>query len=579
MSEDKRTKDESQGAKDEGKMVIYQVFTRLFGNSRMGVHGGSLAENGCGKMADFTLKALAEIKKLGATHIWYTGIIEHATHTDYRRYGIPLDHPAIVKGKAGSPYAIKDYYNVDPDLAVDVPGRMREFENLVRRTHRAGLQVIIDFVPNHVARQYHSTSAPEGVRDLGQDDDTNLAFSPRNNFYYIPHTDLHGHFDMRGPSGEAYRELPAKATGNDRFDATPNVNDWYETVKLNYGVDYVGGRTCHFDPIPDTWTKMLHILLFWASKGIDGLRCDMAEMVPVEFWQWAIPQVKDKYPRLLFIAEVYNPNEYHNYLERGHFDYLYDKVGLYDTLRGVIASGSSATGITYAWQALGDLAPRMLNFLENHDEQRIASSFFAGNALKAIPGLIVSALMNTNPMMVYFGQEFGEPGMDNEGFSGRDGRTTIYDYWSLDTIRRWRNGGKFDGRLLTDSQKEVYAVYRRILGLCRQEKAISKGRFFDLMYANLRGWRFNEHRQFAFLRQEADELLLIVVNFGPYPAEVAVVIPRHAFDFLGIPALISIPATDLLTDTVQAISLLPDKAVDLSLPGYGGKILKVKWSR
>lgn len=562
---------------DENKLIIYQVFTRLFGNNNNHcINNGSITENGCGKMADFTAKALGEIKKLGATHIWYIGIIEHATQTDYRRYNIRPDHPAIVKGKAGSPYAIKDYYDVDPDLAKDVPERMREFENLVQRTHRSGLKVIIDFVPNHVARQYHSDMQPDGTSQLGANDDTDYAFSPYNNFYYIPQSELHGQFDMKGAAAEPYKEFPAKATGNNRFDAYPNINDWYETVKLNYGVDYQNGGTCHFNPIPDTWNKMLDILMFWAEKHIDGFRCDMAEMVPVEFWEWAIPQVKAKYPTLLFIAEVYNPKEYGNYLFRGKFDYLYDKVGLYDTLRAIVCGNESATAITRAWQSLGGIEKRMLNFLENHDEQRIASDFFASNPRKAIPALIVSACMNVNPMMIYFGQEFGELGMDSEGFSGRDGRTTIFDYWSVDTIRRWRNGGKFDGKMLTDNQKHLYGIYQRILTLCNEEKAISQGDFFDLMYANINGWRFNEHKQYTFLRKYGRDLLLFVVNFDHISADLAINIPSHAFDFLQIPQMEQYRAVDLLTGKEENISLLPYKATEISVEGYSGKILKIK---
>ena len=562
---------------DENKLIIYQVFTRLFGNNNNHcINNGSITENGCGKMADFTAKALGEIKKLGATHIWYTGIIEHATQTDYRRYNIRPDHPAIVKGKAGSPYAIKDYYDVDPDLAKDVPERMREFENLVQRTHRSGLKVIIDFVPNHVARQYHSDMQPDGTSQLGANDDTDYAFSPYNNFYYIPQSELHGQFDMKDAAAEPYKEFPAKATGNNRFDAYPNINDWYETVKLNYGVDYQNGGTCHFNPIPDTWNKMLDILMFWAEKHIDGFRCDMAEMVPVEFWEWAIPQVKAKYPVLLFIAEVYNPKEYGNYLFRGKFDYLYDKVGLYDTLRAIVCGNESATAITRAWQSLGGIEKRMLNFLENHDEQRIASDFFASNPRKAIPALIVSACMNVNPMMIYFGQEFGELGMDSEGFSGRDGRTTIFDYWSVDTIRRWRNGGKFDGKMLTDNQKHLYGIYQRILTLCNEEKAISQGDFFDLMYANINGWRFNEHKQYTFLRKYGRDLLLFVVNFDHISADLAINIPSHAFDFLQIPQMEQYRAVDLLTGKEENISLLPYKATEISVEGYSGKILKIK---
>lgn len=558
------------------KIIIYQVLPRLFGNDNNHcTPDGDIRQNGCGKMADFTAKALGEIKKLGATHIWYTGIIEHATQTDYRRYNIQPDHPAIVKGKAGSPYAIKDYYDVDPDLAKDVPGRMKEFENLVQRTHRQGLKVIIDFIPNHVARQYHSDAQPDGTAQLGATDDCNLSFSPYNNFYYIPQTELHGQFDMRGDAPEAYHEYPAKATGNNRFDAYPNINDWYETIKLNYGVDYANGGTCHFDPVPDTWGKMLDIMLFWAGKGIDGLRCDMAEMVPVEFWEWAIPQVKQRHPDLLFIAEVYNPNEYHNYLKRGKFDYLYDKVGLYDTLKEVTTCGESATRISQSWQSLGGIERQMLNFLENHDEQRIASDYFASNPFKAIPALVVSACMNTNPMMIYFGQELGELGMDSEGFSGRDGRTTIFDYWSVDTIRRWRNGGKFDGKMLNDEQKHLQAIYTRILNFCNEEKAIAEGSFFDLTYANINGWRFNEHRQYTFLRKQENELLLIVVNFDHISVDLAINLPAHAFECLQLPQMDSCKALELISGTEETLSLLPYKATEVKLPAWGAKVFKV----
>lgn len=563
---------------NEDKIIIYQVFTRLFGNDNNHCkNNGSIEENGCGKMSHFTPKALQEIKKLGATHIWYTGIIEHATQTDYTRFGIPKDHSAIVKGKAGSPYAIKDYYDVDPDLADDVPNRMKEFEELVERTHQNDLKVIIDFVPNHVARQYHSDSQPDGTTALGANDDTQQAFSPYNNFYYIPHTSFHGKFDLKGHEKEAYFEYPAKATGNNRFDAYPNISDWYETVKLNYGIDFQNGETRYFSPTPDTWIKMLEILLFWASKNIDGFRCDMAEMVPVEFWEWAIPQVKEKYPEILFIAEVYNPGEYHNYLSRGKFDYLYDKVGLYDTLRNVTSGYDTAKAITRSWQSLGGIEKRMLNFLENHDEQRIASDFFAGNPWKAIPAMIVSACMNTNPVLIYFGQEFGEPGMDEEGFSGRDGRTTIFDYWSVNSIRRWRNNDKFDGKMLNENQKNLCAVYQRILTLCNEEEAISKGDFFDLMYANENGWRFNEHKQYVFLRRYEKTLLFVIVNFDEFTADVAVNIPPHAFDFMQIPQLETYTATDLMTGKQEDICLLPYKATETIINGYSGKILKISF--
>lgn len=559
------------------KLVIYQVFTRLFGaNASKNVSNGTKKENGCGKMADFTSAALAEIKKLGATHIWYTGLIEHATKSDYTSYGIPKDHPAVVKGNAGSPYAIKDYYDIDPDLATKVPERMKEFERLVVRTHKAELKVIIDFVPNHVARQYHSDAKPEGVLDLGEDDDTTMSFNPHNNFYYLPGTTFSPSFSLYDEEMGDYVEKPAKVTGNDCFTQWAGQNDWYETVKLNYGVDYKGSHQLVFCPsTPDTWLKMRDILLFWASKGIDGFRCDMAEMVPCDFWGWVIPQVKAKYPDIIFIAEVYNPHEYRNYIYRGHFDYLYDKVGLYDTIRSVVG-GNTAMTITGAWQSVDDIQSHMLNFLENHDEQRIASDFFAGNAEKGKPALLISSLMNTNPVMIYFGQELGERGMDAEGFSGKDGRTSIFDYWTIDLIRRWRNGNKFDGKLLTAEEKDLQQFYTKVLNICNKEKAIREGQFFDIMYVNYNEG-MNEHRQYAFLRKHEKELILVVANFDDKLARSWVKIPAHAFNCMNISVCDKeYECKDLLTGKKEKKALIPDGTIYVEIPANGGRVLKFK---
>lgn len=554
------------------KPIIYQIFTRLFGNDTTHcVPNGSIEENGCGKLAAFTPEALAAIKQLGVTHVWYTGIIEHATQTDYSQQGIRPDHKATVKGKAGSPYAIKDYYDVDPDLATSVPGRMKEFTQLVKRTHAAGLKMIIDFVPNHVARCYHSDAKPKNVVDLGEKDDTNVFFSPRNNFYYLPGTTLAGEVDWQD-----YTESPARATGNDRFDAYPTRNDWYETVKLNYGINYLEGERTDFYPFPSTWLKMRDILLFWAKKGVDGFRCDMAEMVPFQFWGWVIPIIKEKYPHIIFIAEVYNTWEYYNYVKHGKFDYLYDKVGLYDTLIGIIRHQQLATDITRCWQNLGELRSHMLHFMENHDEQRLASDFIVGDGRTAFPAMLVSATIDTCPTMVYFGQELGERGMDAEGFSGRDGRTTIFDYWSVDTIRRWRDGGTFSGRELNDGECHLQDYYTRLLHIARDERAISEGDFFDLMYANPHTEHFNPHRTYAFLRKHKDELILVVANFDSADRQVAVNIPTHAFDYFQLPELQDVEATELLTGTPIPLTLSPDSPTRLHVPGHSGVIVKIK---
>lgn len=514
------------------KLIIYQILTRLFTNSnKYCVPNGSIEHNGCGKMNQITDTVLEAIRDLGITHVWYTGLIEHATKTDYSRYGIRPDNPHIVKGNAGSPYAIKDYYDIDPDLAEDVPNRMKEFEALVERTHKAGMKMIIDFVPNHVARQYHSDSAPAGVEDFSANDDTSKFFSPNNNFYYIPRQKFSPSIDL-GSGDDAYVEFPAKASGNDCFNAFPGQYDWYETVKLNYGVDY-GDGSHHFTPTPDTWLKMLNILRFWASKGVDGFRCDMVHMVPVEFWEWAIRSVKEKYPDIKFIAELYDVGIYRDYIYRGGFDYLYDKVNLYDRLRGIQCCNVSAAKITECWQTVDGIGNHMLNFLENHDEQRYASKEYAGNANLVLPSLVVSATISTGPMMVYAGQELGERAEDAEGFSGLDGRTTIFDYWSVPTLRRWYNEGKCNDTLLTTEEAALRALYSKVLHIAKDEKAISEGQFFDVMYVNYSNPSFDPHRQYAYLRKSGNELIVIAVNFGG-DTHCEINIPPHAFDIMGL---------------------------------------------
>ena len=547
------------------KIILYQIFTRLYGNRNTTCkRGGTIEENGCGKMNDFTPTVLKKISQLGVSHIWYTGVIRHATMTDYSQYGIPRQHPAVVKGRAGSPYAITDYYDIDPDLAVDVAQRMGEFEQLVERTHQAGMKVVIDFVPNHVARQYKSICKPRGVKDLGEDDNPANGFDPQNNFYYCPGQRFTPYFDLYHGEIEPYMEEPAKATGNDCFHNAPGQNDWYETVKLNYGVDYYAGRVGHFDPVPDTWLKMTDILLFWAAKGIDGFRCDMAEMVPAEFWAYATKQVKEKYPELVFIGEVYNPNEYRHYLASG-FDYLYDKVGMYDTMFQVIRGQQSTQAITGAWQATDDIGSRMLYFLENHDELRIGSDFFAADGRKAVPALVVNALMQRNPFMLYAGQEYGERGMDQEGFSGHDGRTSIFDYWSVGTLCRAA------ANKLTADEKQLAATYKKVLTIARKEKAVGEGKFYDLMYVMPEC-----HRQYMFLRSASKTCrLLVVANFDDVDVNVDVRIPAHAFEYLEMSEG-KYAANDLLNGGTTELELKSSQSTRVQVAARSAVVLKLK---
>lgn len=525
------------------KIVLYQIMIRLFGNLvNEGTPGGTLEENGVGKFNDITHTALKAIAGMGYTHVWYTGVIEHAVLTDYTDYGIPLDDADVVKGRAGSPYAIKDYYDVNPDLAVHVPERLKEYTALIQRTHDNQLKVIMDFVPNHLARKYESDVKPSGVTDFGENDNTSLAFSPSNNFYYIPGEPFRVPDAYHSPGSHffptkdgKFEEYPAKATGNDQFTAQPTVDDWFETVKLNYGVDYQNGKENHFTPVPDTWLKMEHILLYWAAKGVDGFRCDMAEMVPVAFWNWIIPRLKKQYPHLIFIAEIYHPDAYRSYIYEGHFDFLYDKVQLYDSLKAIIQGHGSTDHLPGIWMFLRGINKHMLRFLENHDEQRIASPYFAGDPVKALPGMVVSALWHSGPVMVYFGQDVGEPAKGESGFSSDDGRTTIFDYWHVPEHQKWMNNGAFDGGQLNNDQKLLHRAYVKLLTLSR-EPAFASGLFYDLHPHNRRNTVGYGAQAYAFLRFTDDQRFLVIANFSSSETlAINIKIPRTAMQAMRLP--------------------------------------------
>ena len=534
------TKDKMTSPKTD-KLVVYQIYTRLFGNLKStNKFYGSIEENGTGKFNDINDKALQALKKFGVSHVWFTGVIEHATMTDYSKFGIPQDNPLVVKGIAGSPYAIKDYYDVDPDLAVDVKKRMKEFEALIKRSHTNGLKVLIDCVPNHVARSYHSDVKPKEVKDFGEEDDKRKAFANYNNFYYLPGQDFVIPDGVNPPVTvkNSFYESPAKATGNDVFSAKPSINDWFETIKLNYGVDYLDNRKKHFEPIPNTWLKMRDMLTFWTKKGVDGFRCDMAEMVPYEFWGWVIPEIQKINPEIIFIAEIYNPQNYRQYLFEGKFDYLYDKVGLYDALRRLMEGGGNANDITKVWQnESGDFSNRMLRFLENHDEQRIASKQFANDPFKAIPAMVVSAMLHSGPVMLYFGQEVGVNPIVAEGFSGEDGRTTMFDYWGVPEFQNWVNNHNYDGGKLSQKEKQLRDIYANILAFTNENEAVKSGKFFDLQYFNGNGQsvNYNDKKIFSYLRFTKKQKLLFICNFDLEKSySTSVFIPQGAWEMMQI---------------------------------------------
>lgn len=525
----------------EKKKVVYQVFTRLFGNTNTtNKPWGTIEENGVGKFKDFTDKALQEIKNLGVTHIWYTGVPHHALVRDYTNIGISNDDPEVVKGRAGSPYAVKDYYNVNPDLAVNPANRLQEFEALIARTHKNGLKLLIDIVPNHIARKYEGKNNPKGVKDFGAEDNISVEYDRNNNFYYIPEQrfEVPTADDYRPLNGESnplidgkFEEYPAKWTGNGSRLAKPDINDWYETVKVNYGIRPDGSKDFpelpngfekksykeHFDfwkgkDVPSSWKKFRDIALYWTAKGVDGFRFDMAEMVPYEFWSYMNSSIKMKNPNAFLLAEVYNPNEYRNYIFLGKMDYLYDKVETYDHLKAVIQGKTTPDGLTDIQNRMRDIEHNMLHFLDNHDEQRLASPEFAGSGENGKPLMVISTTLSSSPTMVYFGQEVGEAGNEDAGF-GRRSRTSIFDYIGVPNHQRWVNNGKFDGGQLSKSEKELRDFYKRLLNFTIKSEALM-GKFQEIQSVNRQGTSTYGQNVYSFVRWSANEKLIVVSNLS-----------------------------------------------------------------
>ena len=549
-------------ASKKNKTVVYQVFTRLFGNKNTtNKPWGTIEENGVGKFNDFTEKALTEIKNLGVTHIWYTGVPHHAVIRDYSKFGISNDDPDVVKGRAGSPYAVKDYYQVNPDLAVNPENRLAEFVALVERTHKNGMAVLIDIVPNHVARKYEGKNNPKGVKDFGATDDKTVEYATNNNFYYIPGR------DFQVPTDSNYRPLggnsnplldgkfiesPAKWTGNGSRLPKPDINDWYETVKINYGIRPDGSKDFvelpegfdqksykeHFEfwkdkTVPSSWTKFRDIALFWIDKGVDGYRYDMAEMVPYEFWSYMNSSIKMKNPNAFLMAEVYNPEQYRNYIQLGKMDYLYDKVDFYDKLKEVIQGKSFPDPISNLQNRVADIEHHMLHFLDNHDEQRLASKDFAETPEKGKPLMVVSTTISTSPTMLYFGQEVGEAGNENAGF-GKPTRTSIFDYIGVPNHQRWMNNGAFDGGQLSQNEKNLRDFYKRLLNFTIKSPAMM-GKFNEIQTINRQTTKGYDEGLYSFVRYSDKEKLVIVSNFSWITSSnFELKIPREFIEYMGI---------------------------------------------
>ncbi|MBK1855432.1 hypothetical protein JO972_10715 [Verrucomicrobiaceae bacterium 5K15] len=543
---------------------IYQLMVRHFGNTNeTRKPHGTIEENGCGKFNDINDAALLSLKQLGITHVWLTGVLEQASSTSYPDR--PGDFPGLLKGKAGSPYAVRDYFDVCPDYAVEPENRLAEFQALLKRIGSHGLKAIIDFIPNHVARSYASDVHPE--LSFGKDDDTSHFFDPNNNFYYLG--DLHpgGGKPLKLPSDDGPLPYPpesehGKVTGNNAITWSPSRNDWYETIKLNYGHDFSVGPPCQLihplpapDAIlsmtPDTWQKMDSILAYWQDMGVEGFRVDMAHMVPMPYWHWQIRRCRQRNASVFFMAEAYDNdpakltdgNVLDELLTAG-FNAVYDAPS-YDVLKAVIEHGKWANDLD---EATSPFCPRFhsaLRYAENHDEVRIASprEWAAAGMDIGRPVCAILFGLGRGPIMIYNGQETGEAALDAEGFCGDNARTSIFDYWSMPSFTPWVNNHRYDGAKLNQPRKELRNFYSRLLRLCA-EPAFTAGEFYGLNFANHNNPNYGRHGGefvsghwlYSYLRYDAasGQTFLVVVNLHPSETlvNVHVQIPENALQWM-----------------------------------------------
>ncbi|MEI8026945.1 MAG: alpha-amylase family glycosyl hydrolase [Pseudomonadota bacterium] len=518
---------------DLNRPIIYQLVVRHFGNE-VGLNktNGTLSENGVGKFIDINDEALTEIKKWGVTHIWLTGVFRQSTLTDYSQIGLPSDDPDIVKGRAGSFYAIKDYFDVCPDYAVNPKNRLLEFKDLVRRIHSHGMKVMVDLVGNHVARSYQSLQRPD--LNLGVRDDQYTSLKLENNFVYLPQnqqSNLRLPLEKNQPQVEKRDGLYeresglsgsfVKATGNRLLSANPTQNSWYETILLNYGFDFLSGRnlfnTGSETPANSTWEVLDEFVRTWtADYGVDGFRADFAHWIPNEFWTWLIKRARARSNDLLFVAEAYENKQG---LVNAGFDAVYDDP-TYDTLKGISNQTALPTQLENLWFASSATAAKTsLRYLENHDERRLASplnigsnpdeSGFGSAEMASLVGPL-TYLSGTGPILIYNGQTEGEEGSGQEGFDSENGRTSLFDYWTVPALAKWRNGGSYDGGGLSGAAKKLQIYYRNLLNLAQTE-TFQTGKYYGLNYVNRGRQDFPQDKVFVFARYNTDQKQLMIV--------------------------------------------------------------------
>jgi glycosidase len=613
--------------------------------NEMRKRNGTLAENGVGRFTDINDAALSAIRQMGFTHVWLTGILQQATATDYSEFGQPADDTDLLKGLAGSPYAIKDYFDVCPDYAENPAERLKEFRDLIARLHAQGLKAIIDLVPNHVARSYDSCVKPDcnfGTRGgSGTGDDISKFFDPHNNFFYLT-PDGNGPplrlptfregqpvsatcqavaavCDRRTPNEDGGYKPPlqncdgffdgektfGRVTGNNVVSWTPHLNDWYETIKLNYGFDFTDpSKSVREYPnawspdkeIPNTWKKVDQVIEHWQSLGVDGFRCDMSHMVPPEMWSWTIAQARRRQPDVFFMGEAYNDdpakvpgsdpvvsqlnwgqgNVLFDLLNAG-FNAVYDAPA-YRTLKRIYEGSCWANDID---RDIGDdfICHNSVRYAENHDEVRLAARTEWGGVGMNV-GRPVSAILyglSRGAIMLYNGQEVGESGAGAEGFGGDDARTSIFDYWSMPELVKWVNDHKYDGARLSKEQKELRKFYSRLINLVG-EPAFADGNFFSLNRANCDNEHFGRlpdeqasgHWLYAFLRYEvvSGQRFLVVANLHPDVAlrDIIILLPNDALRFLDLQTGGTVTLRDRLSEEPVETNATFDDASVATIP-------------
>jgi glycosidase len=587
------------------KPVIYQLVVRYFGNTRgANVVDGDIHENGCGQFADINDRAIAELGRLGVTHVWLTGVLRQATLTDHSSIGLPPDPPDIVKGRAGSFYAVRDCVDVCPDYAVHPERRMAEFEALLGRIHAAGLRVLIDLVPNHVSRNHASDAE---CFDFGRGDDQSQFFTPTNNFYYL--VDPPGraltlpkpaHWNPPGVvfGGPFEREdgrpgHTPKATGGDDYtqvvQTQPSENIWYETIKLNYGYDF-RTQQGHYDPLPRTWRMVDALIAFWQRKGVDGFRCDFAHYVPSEAWAYLIGRARQPNAAAFFMAESYpypgsaDPVHHQSQLIDAGFDAVYHSRA-YDALKRIY-QGHGVDAYEREMSALDDRSrPHYLEYLENHDERRIPSPIVAhaspgdsgfGSSHAAHQLAPLQLLYSQGPVLVLNGQEVGEPGAGATGFKGDNGRTTLFDYWRMPSFARWVNDHAYDGGQLDSGSAALRRYYRDLLGLCQHPSITGSG------YWSLGSRHGADHGPgvskwlYAFARYApgSGRLVLVVANFRPDSAEAGQLrVPRELTRAAGVADGTSLHVRLILNEAGAQNDAGPTLSVEaLALGGFDARV-------